>query len=176
MKECGFDIMKNRVSENTFKGVPVGIEKSDIKKCLHTHKEMIEKKLEIEMFRFSEFGVSFCLAVFYSEAPGCFEEMAAEIRKTDFFFELNGNFSCIVFAHADLETAFKACEKMLLPFEHRCPNSRLYAGVTSVESDYTDQDMVTRAFSALEFARQCRYSNVEDDSVISSVASTRRLF
>lgn len=151
-------------------------ENSDMQTCLHTHKEAIEKKLEIELFRFREFGAPFCLAVFYSELAGCFEEMAAYIHKTDLFFELEGNFACIVFAHTDLEAALKACENMLLPLERRCPNTRFYAGVTSVKSDHTDEDMVTRAFSALAFARKSRFSNVEDDSVISSVAHTRRLF
>lgn len=149
---------------------------SEIQACLQTHKEAIEKKCEIEMFRFTEFGVPFCLAVFYAEAAGYFGEMAEDIRKTDFLFELEGNFVCIVFAHTTLEAAFKACEKMVPPFERQYPGSRLYAGVTSVDSEHTDQDMVTRAFSALAIARNSRFSNVEDDSAISAVAYTRRLF
>ena len=151
-------------------------EMSEIQRCLSENRDKIEKVLDTELYRHEHFNVPFSLAVYTSDVPGYVSTLAAQIRKTDIFIALDEHYAAVVYAHADLEAGVKACQAALLSFASLHPHNRLYAGVTSVESVHTDQDIVTRAFYALNHAKQDRFSAVEDDSAISSVAHTRHWF
>ncbi len=138
----------------------------EIKERFDKYKALILKNIETELYRNDRYDIPFCLALFYAEDNSYLREIGENVRITDSYFVLDQEMACIVFAHTDMNDAYKACQNIINDYGFHNPEQRLYAGVSEVERFGTDHDLIMRALYALDYAQQFPESTVENDNTI----------
>lgn len=141
-------------------------QQQQIKEWLSKYKALILKNIETELYRNDRYDTPFCLALFYAQDSGCLREIGENVRITDTYFMLDKEMACVVFAHSDMNDAYKACQNIINDYGYHNPDQRLYAGVSSVERFGSDQELIVRALHALSYAQKFPESTVENDNTL----------
>lgn len=137
-----------------------------LREKLLEHKEVVEKALQKDAYRFHRYNIPFSLAIFHSDTAEALQHLGNIIRISDTLIPLDEHFICIIFDCVDHFEGFKAAENMLYNASNRFPHAKLSAGLTSISRVDEAKDLIYRAIGNLHQAMKEKDSSVEDDSVI----------
>ncbi len=128
-------------------------------------KERILDALSDENYRYDRYQVPFCLAVFSSENSSHFDHIKDFLRPTDILIDLNDDYVCVILASTEIGDAVKMAENFIREHDTMDGHSRIYVGVAGIKDIEYNSDIVSRAFYALQKAKESNISTVEDDNV-----------
>jgi len=132
------------------------------------NKGRIVEALEKESYRFERYSVPFCLAAISTENSEHFSAISRTLRKTDILISLSDTCACVALASTEIDDAIKMGENFIREHDTLNNKNRIYIGVTSVKHQHLHYDIVSRAFYALDKARENNISTVEDDNILES--------
>jgi hypothetical protein len=130
------------------------------------YREVIEKAIRMDLYRFQRYDVPFSMATFYSETQSIMAMMGGLVRQTDTVIELDGRLVCVIYGNIGYAEAFKASENILYDLNSFYPNVKISAGMTSVTSSDLPADLLRRVLQNLGQANEKAESFVGDDYVI----------
>jgi len=132
-------------------------------------KEHVVKAIEIEKYRYDRYQVPFCIVAVSTENSTHFDSIKRYLRKTDIFIPLSEDLACIALASTEIDEAIKMAGNIIRDHATLDQKNRIYFGVTSVKHEYSNYDIVSRAFYSLEKAKEHNISTVEDDNILESI-------
>lgn len=129
-------------------------------------KERVLEALSHESYRYDRYNVPFCLVAIVSENSSHFEQIEDCLRVTDRVFYLNANCVCLVLASAEIADGIKMGQNFIKKHDTMDGHNRVYIGVASIRHKESNYDIVSRAFYALQKARDNNISTLEDDNIL----------
>ncbi len=109
-------------------------------------------------YRYKRYKVDFSMTLFYSKELIEKKVFIDILRKSDFVMQLHKNLICTVFDSTSQSGGFKASENLLLAYQRAYPSQKLYASFVST-FDSIDQDtMDLHLISLLNFAIEKEYA------------------
>jgi len=142
---------------------------SPTKMSLLEEKEKVLAAISQEAYRYERYQVPFCLAAINTENTRHFDYIKKYIRQTDILIPLNDHCSCIALASTEIGDAIKMGENFIRDHATLGVDNSIFIGVTSVKHTHLNYDIVSRAFYALDKAREQNISTVEDDNILENM-------
>lgn len=131
-------------------------------------KAQVLEALSDENYRYDRYRVPFCLAVVSSENSSHFDHVRDFLRTTDILVPLSDTCVCVVLASTEIADAIKMGENFIREHDTMDGHNRIYIGVAGIKDNSSNSDIVSRAFYALQKAKENSISTLEDDNILNN--------
>jgi len=123
----------------------------NLKKASHVYEDYF--------YRHQRYGLSFSIALFYSNDILDEGPFTNSIRKSDKFLALKENLFCLFFDITSVQEGFKACQNVLASYEAKHYSQKLYIAYLNTTSHSNQESMQSSLLSLLNYAIKENKSN-----------------
>jgi len=143
--------------------VPKG-KKVKFKKYKITSTAKLKNEMDEEIYTYKRYGIPFCLALFESDMKdSLYRKIIEKIRKTDKAVDIDRKTVAVFYRFTKPETGVKAAENLLYKLEKET-GSKISCGLVFFENG--ENNLLAKAFYALEKAKKGNFSKTEDNYLI----------
>ena len=123
----------------------------------------LKRQLDLEIYQYKRYKIPFCLFLIEHNIDNLKEHIQNNIRKTDLVIKIEKNLAAIIFRFTDFNNGgYRAAINLFYFLEKTNPNKKVYGGISCTNNESVE-NIINRAFFALNKARSKNFSNIEDD-------------